>query len=268
MTVTRFQHRRDLVAVLLAKEFKVRYKNTLLGYAWSLVHPLLFAGVFVLVFSKLIRPVPTVRVPYVLLVITALFPWQWFLNSVTSSNYFFLGNASLIKKVNFPRVLLVFSAVLSDLVHFVISVPVIALFILAYHFRSAPGAVSLPSVHWLWQVPLLVVVQFAAVYGLSLIVATVNLFFRDLERLTSILMQLWFFLTPVIYPPELLMNCGLGWILDVNPLAWLVGCWRDVFLEGTMPWGSLGATAVFATVLCVAGQLLYRKLEWRFAEIV
>jgi len=264
------QHRVDLVAVLLAKEFKVRYKNTFLGYAWSLVHPLLFAGVFVLVFSWLIRDVGRLRVPYALLVISALFPWQWFLNSVTASNHFFLGNASLIKKVRFPRSLLVFSAVLSDLVHFVISVPVVAAFCLWYHFRPAAGleAVQLPSAHWVWQVPLLVAVQFAMTYGLSLIVATANLFFRDLERLTGILMQLWFFLTPVIYPPELLVKSGCPWMLDVNPLAWLIGCWREVFLRGTMPWGYLGMSTVFAAVVLAIGHTVYRKLEWRFAEVV
>jgi len=270
MRADTFQHRRDLIAVLLSKEFKVRYKNTFLGYAWSLVQPLLFAGVFVLVFSRLMRDVGTLTVPYAILVITALFPWQWFVNSVTASNYFFLGNASLIKKVRFPRIALVFAAVLSDLVHFVISIPAVAFFMLWYHWRPAPGLspVALPSVHWLWQIPLLVVVQFLITHGVSLIVATANLFFRDLERLTGILLQLWFFLTPVIYPPSLLIDNGYGWILRVNPLAWLIMCWRSVFLEGTMPWLHLGAAAAFGVVVFGIGYVLYRKLEWRFAEIV
>jgi len=269
MTTTRLQHRRDLIAVLLAKEFKVRYKNTFLGYAWSLVHPLLFAGVFVLVFSKLMRDVGNIRVPYAIFLITALFPWQWFTNSVNASNFFFLGNASLIKKVKFPRVTLVFTAVLSDLIHFMISIPVIAAFMVYYHVWPKTGLdpVNLPSVHWLWQLPILVLVQFMLTHGMATIVATANLFFRDLERLTSILMLLWFYLTPVIYPTTLWGEEN-QWALYVNPMASLIESWRAVFLYGEMPWLLLGTAAAFAVAVFLAGVLLYRKLEWRFAEIV
>ncbi|HUW58109.1 MAG TPA: ABC transporter permease, partial [Planctomycetota bacterium] len=198
--------------------------------------------------------------PYVLFLITALFPWQWFANSVNAANFFFLANSSLIKKVRFPREFLVFAGVLNDLVHFVISIPVIVVFLLWFGYR--------PSVHWVWQVPVLVAVQFFITQGLALIVATSNLFFRDLERLTGIFMLLWFYLTPVIYPRGLLVEKGCTWMLYANPMASLIVCWREVFLNGTLPPLMLGAAAGFGLVTFLVGRALYRSLEWRFAEIV
>lgn len=253
-------HYRDLVLVLLSKEFKVRYKNTFLGYAWSLLNPLLFAGVYFVVFSRLMRRDLANDVkPYALFLIAGLFPWQWFANSVNASNWFFLGNASLIKKVNFPRNLLVFSGVLSDLIHFAISIPVIVVFMVCFG--------RYPTLHWVWQVPLLIVLQFFITYGLALLVATSNLFFRDLERITGIAVMLWFFLTPVLYSPAL-WGDDYQWALYANPMASLIVCWRDVFLSGTLRFELLWPAAVAAAVLFGAGTWLYKSLEWRFAEIV
>ncbi len=268
MKPKKLSYYKDLVLVLLSKEFKVRYKSTLLGYAWSLLHPLLFAAVFFLIFKLLMR-VKT-DVPYTLFLITALFPWQWFVNSVNAANFFFLGNSTLIKKVRFPRDFLVLAGVLSHLLHFVISIPVIVLFMLYYHYYPPAGydPSGLPSVHWLWQIPLLVGVQFLITQGLALIVATLNLFFRDLERLTGILTLLWFYLTPVIYPRTLLVEAGHEWALFANPMASLIACWRDVLLHGTIRADMVAAAAGFALVSFVAGYALYRAKEWRFAEIV
>ena len=268
MTPKKLSYYKDLVLVLLSKEFKVRYKSTLLGYAWSLLHPLLFAAVFFLIFKVLMR-VKT-ETPYALFLITALFPWQWFVNSVNDANFFFLGNSTLIKRVRFPRHFLVLSGILSHLLHFVISIPVIVLFMLYYHYYPPAGhdPCNLPSVQWLWQIPLLVGVQFLITQGLALIVATSNLFFRDLERLTGIFLLLWFYLTPVIYPRTLLVDAGHEWALFVNPMASLIACWRDVLLRGTIRGDLLAAATAFALVSFVAGYGLYRAKERRFAEIV
>ena len=268
MKAEKLRHYRDLILVLLAKEFKVRYKSTFLGYAWSVVHPLLFAAVFFLVYSVFMRI--RTKEPYVLFLITALFPWQWFSNSVNASNFFFISNSTLIKKIRFPREFLVYAGVLGDSIHFVISIPVIVLFMVYYHFFPPAGyaPVGLPSVQWLWQVPLLVVVQFLIAQGLALAVATSNLFFRDLERLTGIFIMLWFYLTPVIYPPEYLEEAGNSWALYANPMASLIVCWRDVFLHGTLHPAMLAVAAVFGVVVFLVGYGVYRSLEWRFAELV
>lgn len=255
-TVRRY---RDILVVLVQKEFKVRYKNTFLGYAWSLMQPLLFALVFYFVFSVIARW-EVENVHFSLFLITGLFPWQWVSNSVSASNWFFLGNSSLIRKVVFPRRFLVHAGVISDMIHFVISIPVIVAFMLWFG--------RIPSVHWLWQVPLLVAVQFLIVQGLALAVATLNLFFRDLERITGIMLMLVMYLSFIIIPPKMLIEKGYGWLLYANPMASLTQCWRGVFLDGVMHWDMLGVVFTFAIMVQLIGRRLYRKMEWRFAEIV
>ena len=247
---------RDLIGVLVAKEFKVRYKSTVLGYLWSILHPLAFAMVYFLVFKKFMD-IPTED--YALFLITGLFPWQWFQNSLNASNASFVGNASLIKKVNFSRAFLVLAGVLNDVIHFLISIPVIVGFMLYYH--------ETPSVNWLWGIPLLVAIQLLLTYGVALFLATCNLFFRDLERLTIILTTLWFFATPIIYPVEMIPD-GYRWLLYANPMAGLTVCWRSLFREGFIPMNLCGSAFALAVVAYLLGAGVYRALKWRFAEVV
>src|SRR2546425_9897030 len=175
---------RDILLELTKKEVKVRYKNTYLGYLWSLLNPLASAAVLFFAF-KIVMRVPIEN--YTLFLLAGLFPWQWFSNSVNASASVFIANSSLIKKTSFPRELLVYSVVLNDLFHFLCSVPVIII-LLVIHGKS-------PTLAWLLWLPLLVLCQALLVSGLSLVVASVNLFFRDLERLVGVGGNLLFYLT-------------------------------------------------------------------------
>jgi len=246
----------DVVLVLLGKELKVRYKNTVLGYAWSIAYPLAFALVFYFAF-KVVARIPIEN--YALFVVMGLFPWQWFQNSVTGANGFFLANAPLVKKVRFPRSLLVLTGVLNDLVHFLASLPVLVGLMLWSGER--------PSVAWLWQVPLLVAIQFGVTYGLSLAVATANLFLRDLERLVGLATLLWLYLTPVLFPWDM-VPASLRWTLWINPMALVVTGWRACFAGEPLRPEIVAAAALWAIALAVLGQRVYRRFEGRFAEVV
>ncbi len=130
---------RDLLLVLLAKEFKVRYKSTFMGYAWSVIHPLAFASVFFVLFKFVGRfEVPA----YALYLIAGLFPWQCIANTIPAANFYFLGNSTLIKKVRFHRATLVLAGVLNELVHLIVSMPVIAGFMIYYRQPPAPVGFS------------------------------------------------------------------------------------------------------------------------------
>lgn len=255
-THVHWQHLKDVLFVLTQKEIKVRYKSSWLGYAWSVANPLTFAFVYVIAFGVIIR----VDIPhYPLFLIAGLFPWQWLSNSITASPNIFLANASLLKKVRFPRNVLVAATVLNDGVHFVLSIPVIIGFLLVYG--------STPSWPWFIGVPLLVLAQLSLVYGLALAIASLNLFFRDLERLTTLFMTFLLFLTPVVYS-ESMIPPPYGVLIYVNPIAPLILSWRKLFLSGHMEWSLVALAYGYALLAVGLGSGIYHKLSWKFAEVV
>jgi len=252
----KIQHYIDLITVLTQKEIKVRYKSSFLGYLWSIGHPLAFAIVFFIAFKIVLR----IQVEnYALFLIAGLFPWQWFANSVNASPLLFLGNASIIKKVNFPRNIIPLTAVLQDMIHFVLSIPVIILFMFIYH-KSL-------SLTWLYGIPVLLSIQFVMTYGVSLIISSINLFFRDLERLTVIFMTLLFYFTPVIYPETMIPERYKS-LINLNPLAPLMISWRNLFLNGTLEPASLIILLAYSLMILLLGYQVYRKLSWKFAEVL
>ena len=149
-----------------------------------------------------------------------MFPWQWFANSVNEASNTFISNASIIKKINFPRYLLIAAVIIKDAIHFAFCIPVIMLFCFIYE--------SPISLTWLYGIPILMVLQTILTYGLSLFISTVNLFFRDLERLVTILITFLFFLTPIVYNIEMVPE-KYRHLLALNPMAFLMTSWRVYF---------------------------------------
>jgi len=253
---TRLRYYIDLVAVLTEKELKIRYKSSILGYLWSVAHPLALALVFYIAF-KIVMKVE--MEDYVLFLICGLFPWQWFANSVNASPILFLGNTSIIKKIRFPRQFLPLALVLQDMVHFLMSIPVIIFFLFLYRHT--------PYISWVYGVPLLLLFHFFTVYGISLAISSLNLFFRDLERLTYIGTMLLFYFTPVIYH-EAMIPQRYHVLMYLNPMAPLIMGWRNLFLYGSLNWGNVFICLTYAFFIGLAGYLIYSKLSWRFAEVL
>jgi len=252
-----FEYYKDLVFVLTQKEIKVRYKSSVFGYLWSVGQPLAFAFVFFIAF-KIVMKIQ--MEDYSLFLIAGLFPWQWLSNSVNAAPTVFLGNASLIKKVNFSRHILPMTTVLQDMIHFILSIPVIVLFMFIY---NKPLSLS-----WLYGIPLLLVIQFLMVYGISLMVSSINLFFRDLERMTFILTTLLFYFTPIIYPETMVPEKYRFLIMNLNPLSTLMVVWRNLFLNGTLEPAPLLVSFTYSICAFILGYMVYRKLSWRFAEVL
>lgn len=250
------EHTRDLLLVLTQKEIKVRYKNSWLGYLWSIAHPLAFSLIYFIAFGLFLR----VDIPnYTVFLITGLFPWHWLSNSITSSPNVFLSNASLLKKVRFPSHTLVAAMVFNDGFHFLASVPVIVTFLFFYHLG--------PSWTWLAGLPLLALAQCLLVYGIALAIASLNLFFRDLERLTSLIVAFLFFLTPIVYSEGMIPQTFRS-LLYANPFSPLILGWRNLFLSGRVDWLLLGFGYLHGVLAASLGFLVYRRLRWKFAEVV
>jgi lipopolysaccharide transport system permease protein len=250
------EYLKDLLVVLTQKEVKLRYKNSWLGYLWSVANPLAFAALYFVAFRVYMR----VDIPqYPLFLIAGLFPWQWITNAMSAAPNLFLTNTSLIKKVRFPRNILVGSAVLNDGIHFLCSIPVLVGFLLVYG--------SHPSWSWLIGIPILALGQLLLLYGLAVTIASLNLFFRDLERLTTLVVTFLFFLTPIVYS-ESMIPPQYRALLYLNPAAPFILSWRDLFLLGRLDWPIIAVGYLYATVAFGVGSLIYAKLSRKFAEVI
>ncbi len=256
----RLEYFRDLIQVLISKELRVRYRNTTLGYAWSVLHPLLFVAVYYLVFKVGLR-FPTED--YVLFLISVIFAWQWFANSLNSSCKIFISNAGLIKRIPLPQYLLVLAMVLNNMIHFVLAIPIVVLLMLCFGYS--------PSVSWLWGMPLLLFIQFLLIFGFCLILATCNLILRDLERLTTIFTMALFFLSPIIFELDRVLQnlpAERHWLVHLNPMVGLIVGWRSLFMKGSLPLDLLISPLCYATVAAIVGWVVYRKYQRMFTELV
>jgi lipopolysaccharide transport system permease protein len=246
----------DILFELTKKEMKIRYKNTYLGYVWSILSPLAFAMALFFAFRIVMR-VPIEN--YALFLVVGLFPWQWISNSVSTAANVFVANSSLIKKTTFPRELLAYSIVLNDLIHFVLALPVVGLFLVLHGLH--------PTLDWLVGLPVLVACQATLIVGISLVVGSVNLFFRDLERLVGIGLHLFFYLTPVVYAAEMIPPQYRPY-LALSPFTSIIDGYHQLFLRGTLPLAHMWWPVTYALVAFVAGYFVYSRLERRFAEVL
>lgn len=246
----------DLLLELIKKEIKVRYKNSYLGYLWSVANPLATAIVFYFVFKTIMR----IDVPhYDLFLVTGLFVWQWIANSFLLGTMLFVGNAGLIKKVRFERRLLAVAMIFSEGFNFFFSIPVIVAFMLYYGLS--------PSVNWIIGIPLLFAITALFIYGWGLLLGSVNLFFRDMERIIGIILMLMFYATPVFYPVDQI-PAGYAFLLDWNPFTSYVLMWRELFLNGSFHMEYMIKAAAFSLLFFVAGTLTYNRLKSKFAELL
>ena len=246
----------DLLYLLTFRELKLRYQDTIFGYLWSLVRPLLQGAVLYVVFSKIIRLDVE---DYGLVLLAALFPWTWFHTSLTMCVGSFASNGALIKKVAFPRFVLPFATVLNNGIQFGLSIPVLILLLLVAGYE--------PSWTWIIGIPYLIAVEAVLIMGIVLFLASLDVYFRDLEHLTDVFVGLiWFYLTPVIYPLSIGPERYQDWILALNPMAAIVEGWRDLFLRNTVPGLELAPALIFAAGFAVLGSLSFRQMQGGFAD--
>jgi ABC-type polysaccharide/polyol phosphate export permease len=248
--------RRELVANLVARNLKQRYKGSALGFLWSLLHPLFLVLIY-LVFIRLMRF--KMRLPHLLV---GVMGWQFLALCAGDAAGVVLGHASLVKKTWFPRVILPLSAVLGNLVHFALSLVVLA--------AALPLLGVLPAAGWL-HLPWIVALHLLFCFGISLALSALNVFFRDIEHLVPILLMSWFFVTPVIYPAEQVAgNPALpAWVAPVyflNPMAVLLAWYRHAFLGDPLPAVPLLPGAAVALAVFAVGAWLFARLEPRFAD--
>jgi lipopolysaccharide transport system permease protein len=249
---------RELLLFLTWREIKVRYKQTAIGAGWALIQPLFTMLIFTLFFGRLAK-MPSEGVPYSVFSLTALVPWIFFANGLTLSSNSLVGNANLIGKVYFPRLLIPISSVLSGFVDFILAFILLALFCM-YEGVGVHGALV-----WL---PLFLLLATVACLGVGLWFSALNVEYRDVRYIIPFLTQLWLFATPVVYPASLLRGPWRA-VYGLNPMVSVVEGFRWAVLGTARPEGGMLAfSAVTALAILISGAFYFRRMEQNFADIV
>jgi len=251
---------KDLLFNLVRREVAGRYKQSILGYFWVVLNPLFQMIVMTVVFSRIMR-ISIPGVPYFLFLYVGLLPWTFFTSALTSAMGNLVGMGSLIKKVYFPRELIVLATMIAKIVDLFLASLIFVFFMIV--FRQ-------PSNIWLdlLIVPLIFAIQFLFTFGVALLISAVNLFYRDVQYLMGLILMLWFYLTPVIYPMEMVPS-GLRFLFSLNPMSVLINAYRHTVLGAQMP-DLLHLLVAFlvSLVAFLIGWGVFRKLEGRFADVV
>ena len=250
------QHLLDVVVVLAQKDFKVRYRNSVLGFLWSLLNPLAYMMILTLVFSFLLR----VNIPnFAAWVLIGLLVWRFFSIGTSQGLFSLVGNPSLINKVYVPRYVIVLSNNVANFLgaalEFLVLIPLLAVLGVDLTFYA------------LLLVPVLVC-EFLLIFGLSLLLSSLNLKYRDFYQLWDIALQMGFFLSPIVYDVNLIPG-RLRLVYSLNPVTALIESTRSIFLLGQPPSAfDFGVITSSLVILLVIGLLIFRHLEKGFAEVL
>jgi len=250
-------HYRDLLYFLTWRDISVRYKQTVLGFLWAILQPFLTMVVFAIFLGRL-AGMPSDGVPYPVFSYLGLLPWTYFSGAVTRAGTSVVGNAHLLTRVYFPRVLVPLSATLSALVDFAIASLVLGGLMAWYGIVPARTVVLL--------LPLAALTALAAT-GIGMWLAALNVRYRDVQYAIPFLMQLWMFATPVVYPTSLVPP---GWqpLFALNPMTGIIEAYRAAVLGTALDWPSLGISTLSAAVLAALGAWQFHRMEQSFADQV
>jgi lipopolysaccharide transport system permease protein len=249
---------RDLLWLWVMREVRVRYKQSLLGIAWAVIQPLALTIIFTIVFSRLVQ-VDTGGIPYPIFSYTALVPWTFFATSLTFGIASLVNNMNLVTKIYFPREILPLASIGAAFVDFLVSAAILAGMLLIYGL--APGWISL------WVVPLLGL-QVALTIAVVLLGSAVLVFFRDVRFVVPLLIQVWMYATPIIYPVSLVPE-RFRTLYFLNPMAGIIDGYRRVLLTGEPPQlDALAAGAVVTLALLAIGSVFFKHAEPVFADLI
>ena len=263
--------RRELVASLVGRNLKIRYKSSVLGFFWSLLTPICFIFIYA-VFARLLKFGGPNYLQYL---VTGIIVWQFTVSSLNDSLYSIVGNANLVKKVFFPRVILPMSTALANGVNFLLTFAVLLLYLVASgHAHFAQVWLLLPAF----------AMQVVLCLGLACLCGTSNVFFRDTEHIVGVATQAWFFLSPIMYPQSFQADLisqkiseGAQWIAFLNPMTGILALYRKALLgdeallggpPGPGGWLPFAISALVCLAVLAAGLLVLRAGDRRFGDVL
>ncbi|MBN1106643.1 MAG: ABC transporter permease [Deltaproteobacteria bacterium] len=249
---------RELLYFLTKRDIKVRYRQTVLGGLWAIIQPFFTMVVFTLFFGRMAR-MPSDGIPYPIFVYAGLLPWTYFANAVSMSGNSLVGSANLITKVYFPRLIVPASAALAGLLDFCVALIVLIGLMVYYQVLPGPAVVLFP---------VLAALTFLCALGVGLWLSALNVQYRDIRYVIPFLIQIWMFVSPVIYPIGLVSE-SYRWLMALNPMGGVIHAYRATLL-GHQPvdWALLGISTLVILLLVLGGLFYFRRMERGFADVV
>jgi len=248
---------RELLFFLTWRDVKVRYKQTVLGFLWAFIQPFLKMVVFSAIFGGLAK-MDSEGFPYPIFVYAGLLPWQFFAASLDRSSQSVVGGANLITRVYFPRLIIPLASTGGCLVDFAISF--VILIAMMIYYGIAPTASSLVVI------PLVALTIFSAL-GVGILLSALNAAYRDFRYVVPFMVQIWMFLTPVIYPVKMIPE-NWRWLIAINPMTGVVDGYRSAILGKPFDLTTIGISTGVAVAAFITGMMYFRRIESRFADIV
>jgi lipopolysaccharide transport system permease protein len=245
---------RELIRILTISDLRMKYQSSLLGFTWSLLNPLLMMLVLYVVFSSIFK---MNQEHFALYLLIGIVSWRFLANGTSSSMMVIVGKPSLVTRIHIPRQILVLSTVLSSFISSLLEFLVLAILLIAFGVHLSVNVLIFPVVH---------VIYFLIVYGISLILAALYVYYRDLNQIWEVVLQLGFFLSPVVYPISTVPNKYLPYYM-LNPVTSIMQIYRQSLLYSETPNAfSLAFILLSACIILLFGSTIFRRLERRFAE--
>lgn len=276
---------RELLIFMVWRDIIIRYKQTVIGAGWALVQPVLSMVVFSLVFGGL-AGIPSDGIPYPIFNFAAMVPWTFFSGTLTRASNSLINNGPLITKIFFPRIILPISSVFAGIIDFLIALVILIVMMWAYILLGQPVPFALQftaplgiapysitqipfiSANWL-ILPYLLLLATMTTLGISFVLSSMMVPFRDIRFIVPFLIQMWLYISPVVYPSSMIKDEWLRFIYNLNPMTGVIDGFRWALL-GTMdaPIGSIALSTLIAFVLMLFGAIYFRQQERSFADII
>lgn len=249
---------RELIYFLSWRDIKVRYKQAAFGVAWVIAQPLFSMLTFTFLFGRVAK-MESDGLPYAAFSFCALVPWNYFVSAINKGSLSLAGSGALFSKVYFPRLIIPIAAVAAGVVDYVIAMGSLVLVLAWYGFY--------PQLSWLVGIPLLSFAMVALACGMSLWLGALNVKYRDVGHLLPFFIQLWMFLTPIVYPLSAIPARYSAWA-RLNPMTGIIEAYRSVIFNRPFDWSSMSFSLLITAVMLISGMFYFSRTERKFADIV
>lgn len=248
----------ELLGAWTNRIIRGRYQQSLLGWLWALVQPIMAVAMYSVIFTQFVR-VDTGNIPYPVFSYIAVVPWTLFSSSLQDMTISLVQNINLVTKVYFPREVLPVSAMLARMMDFVIAAIVFVVLLIIYHIQVSYIA--------LLFFPVILLIQIFLILGIGMFAAAMNVFYRDVQSVLVLVTQLWFYASPIIYPVTLVPE-RYRFLYFLNPMAGILEAYRAIILSKSFPDTTLLIAGIEAVVILILGYWVFKKVEFQFADIV